>query len=118
MFLTLFVLQSTMLNETTRPKPGALYVLGILCLVPILGFIAGIVFFILGIVYYKDKWFSLMGVFGILWTIALYVILFYVAFFSSIGKQGFAGLSQQNLNGLVSEIEFYKTQHGSYPDKL
>ena len=59
-----------------------------------------------------------MGVFGIVWTIAIYSALFYISFRSPIGKQAYAGLSQQNLNGLVVEIEFYKTQHGSYPDSL
>ncbi|MBV4356418.1 hypothetical protein [Pinibacter aurantiacus] len=107
-----------MSNQTTRPKPGALYVLGILCFIPVLGFIAGVVFLTIGIIYYKDKWFSLMGVFGIVWTIACYATLFYVGFHSSVGRQGFADLSQSNLNSLVGEIEFYKVQHGHYPDKL
>jgi hypothetical protein len=107
-----------MSNQTNRPKPGALYALGILCLLPLIGFFAGVVFLILGIVHYKDKWFSLMGAFGIVWTIAIYSSLFYVGFYSSFGKNNFAKLSQQNLNGLVSEIEFYKIQHGNYPDSL
>lgn len=104
--------------QTARPKPGALYALGIICLIPVIGFIAGIVFLIVGIAYYKDKWFSLMGVFGILWTVALYSVLFYFSFRSPLRQKAYENMAQSNLNVLVKEIEFYWTQHGAYPDSL
>jgi hypothetical protein len=33
-------------------------------------------------------------------------------------RQGFATISQMQLNGLVQNIEFYKLQHAQYPDSL
>jgi hypothetical protein len=33
-------------------------------------------------------------------------------------KQGFADISQMELNKLVKYVEFYKLQHGEYPESL
>ena len=33
-------------------------------------------------------------------------------------RQGFATISQMQLNGLLANIEFYKLQYGQYPDSL
>ncbi|HET6996299.1 MAG TPA: type II secretion system protein GspG [Chitinophagaceae bacterium] len=99
-------------------KPRPPYLLGLLCLIPLLGAIAGIVLLILGITKYKDKWMIMIGAFGILFTVGIYSFLFYFMRYSELSRKGFAELSQMNLNSLVSHIEFYKLQHGHYPDNL
>ena len=73
---------------------------------------------ILGITRFKDKWFTLIGVFGILFTIIIYTTLFYVGNHTSYIKNGFRVMSQINLNNLVKDIEFYKITNGQYPDSL
>ena len=57
-----------------RPKPP--YLMGLLCLIPLIGAFFGLSFIISGIGKYKDRWFTLMGVFGIVYTIAIYTALY------------------------------------------
>lgn len=94
------------------------YLLGILCLIPLIGLFVGIVFIILGITRFKDRWFTLIGVFGVVFTIGIYSFLIYSAKNSKVFESGFTQISQQNLNDLVKSIEFYKIQNGTYPDSL
>lgn len=104
---------------TTVPaKQKPPYLLGLLCLIPLIGAFVGLVFVILGITRFKDKWFTLIGVFGILFTIIIYTTLFYVGNHTSYIKNGFRVMSQINLNNLVKDIEFYKITNGQYPDSL
>jgi hypothetical protein len=95
-------------------KPS--YLIGLICLIPMFGAIAGIVFIINGISKYKDKWFVIMGAGGILFTICFW----YIVFFSN--TFGFPGLmvqaSQRQLNSLMKAVEFYKIKNGVYPDSL
>jgi hypothetical protein len=95
-----------------------IYLIGILCFIPLLGAIAGVVLIILGIVHFRDKVFIFIGAAGILFTVALYGSLFYVAENSGFADKGFAKIAQTQLNDLVKSIEFYKLQNGSYPDSL
>ena len=37
---------------------------------------------------------------------------------ASIFKKGFVDISEMQLNSLAKNIEFYKLQHGQYPDTL
>lgn len=97
-------------------KPG--YLVAILCLIPVIGFFAGIVVFILGIIHYKDKVFVIMGAIGMLITIAMYGSIIYFAQTSSTVNDGFSDITQTQLNDLVKSIEFYKLQNGLYPDSL
>jgi hypothetical protein len=97
-------------------KPG--YLIGILCLIPVIGFFAGLVVLILGIVHYKDKVFIIMGAIGMLITIGIYGSMIYFVQTSGIVKDGFANIAQIQLNDLVKDIEFYKLQNGTYPDSL
>ncbi|MGA1977989.1 MAG: type II secretion system protein GspG [Bacteroidales bacterium] len=103
-------------SETAIPKP--LYFLGLICLIPLIGAFVGLVFVILGITKFKDKWFTLIGVFGIVFTIIVYSSLFYASKHASIFKNGFEQLSQMQLNNLVKDIEYYKLINGQYPDSL
>ncbi|WP_165836321.1 type II secretion system protein GspG [Taibaiella soli] len=84
---------------------------------PLLGAILGVGILITGIFKYKDKWFIAIGVFGILFTVAVYGSLFYFSKSKFVG-QGFVKISQMELNQLVRSIEFYNLEHGVYPDSL
>jgi len=83
-------------------------------LLPLIGGIHGVIMIINGIFKYKDKKFALIGLAGVLFTIAVYAPLVYL---SSQGS-GFVEISKIQLNSLVKEIEFYKIQNCSYPDSL
>src|SRR6478736_8243400 len=100
----------------TKPKPP--YLLGLLCLIPLVGAFVGLGLLLYGILKYKDKWLSIIGAAGILWTILVYSALFYAGTHASVFKEGFVKISQMQLNSLVKDIEFYKLSHGEYPDSL
>jgi len=102
--------------KTSNKKPP--YLLGLICLIPLIGAFVGFVFIVLGITRFKDKWFTLIGVAGILFTVIIYSSLFYATKHSSVVKNGFREISQMELNDLVKDIEFYKMQNGQYPDSL
>ncbi len=101
---------------TTRSKPP--YLLGLICLIPLVGAFAGLGLLLYGLLVYKDKWLSIIGAAGILWTVLIYSSLFYAGTHASVFKKGFEDISQMQLNGLVKHIEFYKLSHGQYPDRL
>ena len=107
------------METTTVPqKPKPPYLLGLLCLIPLVGAFIGLGLLLYGLLKYKDKWLSLIGIAGIIWTIIFYSTLFYAGRHASIFKKGFADISQMQLNSLIKNIEFYKLQHGYYPDSL
>lgn len=108
-------LSKTRPNYISKKPP---YLLGLLCLIPLIGAFFGLVFIILGITRFKDKWFTLIGVAGIVFTVIAYSSLFYASKNFSIFKEGFKDLSQMQLNSLVKEIEYYKIENGAYPDSL
>jgi hypothetical protein len=99
-----------------KSKPP--YLLGLLCIIPLVGAFVGLGLLLYGIIKYKDKWLSIIGAAGIVWTIIVYSSLFYEATHASVFKQGFEDISQMQLNSLVKNIEFYKLQYGQYPDSL
>jgi hypothetical protein len=100
--------------KTYRPP----YWLGLLCLIPLIGAFVGLGLLLYGVLKYKDKWLSIIGAGGIVWTIVVYSTLFYTATHASIFKKGWADISQMQLNSLTKNIEFYKLEHGQYPDSL
>lgn len=99
-----------------KSKPP--YLLGLLCLIPLVGAFVGVGLLLYGLIKYKDKWLSIIGAAGILFTVFVYGSLFYAMKHTSIFKRGFADISQMQLNSLPKNIEFYKIQHGQYPDSL
>lgn len=107
-------MQTATLPTQSRPP----YLLGLLCLMPLLGAFVGVILLILGIVKYKDKWLTIIGVLGIVLTVGIYSFLFYYMKNGDLSKKGFADISQMQLNSLVKNIEFYNIQHGQYPDNL
>ncbi|MGZ3752532.1 MAG: type II secretion system protein GspG [Mucilaginibacter sp.] len=119
------IVENGIANERTRlggfKSPAtfkAVYLFGILCLIPLIGAFAGVLFIILGIVHYKDRIMIIIGVLGIVITIAVYGSLFYSVQHSGVFEDGFAEIAQTQVNDLVKSVEFYKLQNGTYPDSL
>ena len=100
----------------TKSKPP--YLLGLLCLIPLVGAFVGLGLLLYGLLMYKDKWLSIIGAAGILWTIIVYSTLFYAGTHASAFTKGFEDISQMQLNSLVKNVEYYKLTHGQYPDSL
>jgi hypothetical protein len=100
----------------TNPKPP--YLLGLLCLIPLVGALVGLGLLLYGLIKYKDKWLSIIGAAGILWTIIFYSALSYAGKYATVFRKGFEDISQMQLNSLVKNIEYYKLIHGQYPDSL
>ena len=100
----------------TKSKPP--YLLGLLCLIPLVGAFVGLGLLLYGLLKYKDKWLSIIGAAGIVWTIIVYSTLFYAGTHASIFKKGFEDISQMQLNSLIKNIEYHKLTHGQYPDSL
>jgi hypothetical protein len=113
-----FTLFQMMQTQITPAKSKPPYLLGLICFIPLVGAFVGLGLLLLGIFRYKDKWLSIIGVAGILFTVLVYGSLFYSMKHLSIFKAGFADISQTQLNSLTKNIEFYKLQHGQYPDSL
>lgn len=107
-------METTTVNQKSKPP----YLLGLLGLIPLVGAFVGLGLLLYGLLKYKDKWLSIIGAAGIVWTIVVYSALFYAGTHASIFKKGFADISQMQLNSLVKNIEFYKLEHGQYPENL
>ena len=100
----------------TKSKPP--YLLGLLCLIPLVGAFVGLGLLLYGLIKYKDKWLSIIGAAGILWTIIFYSALLYAGTHASVFRKSFEEISQMQLNSLVKNVEYYKLIHGQYPDNL
>jgi hypothetical protein len=106
------------MEPTTPAKSKPPYLLGLLCLIPLVGAFVGLGLLLYGLLKYKDKWLSVIGAAGILWTALIYSTIFYSLTNATTFKKGFQHISQMQLNSLVKNIEFYKLLHGQYPDSL
>jgi len=106
------------MKDETKNKKNSPYLLGLLCILPLIGGFVGLGLLLLGIFKYKDKWLAIIGASGIIFTILVYFSLFYYMKNGDLSKKGFADLSQQQLNELVKTIEYYKLNNGVYPDSL
>lgn len=108
------IVETTAISQKSKPP----YLLGLLCLIPLVGAFVGLGLLLYGLLKYKDKWLSIIGAAGIVWTIIVYSALFYAGTHVSIFRKGFADISQMQQNSLVKNIEFYKLEYGEYPDNL
>jgi len=108
--------------ETNEKLSGFPFVIGGLSFIPLLGIPFGITALIWGITTRKmgGKKLALLGGAGILVTLVLYGGLFYFGFAKRGGiyDELRTQLAQSDLNSLVQAVEFYKVQHGSYPESL
>jgi len=102
-------------------------VLGAISFIPLIGFFAGIIAVILGIIDIKKNKSKLgvigliLGIVGILITIGIYGSLFYVGFVQKDGVYDDLRskmVSEQNLPNTINAIEAYKVRFGKYPDTI
>jgi len=91
--------------------------LGLLGLIPLVGAFVGLALILYSIFRYKDKLLFLIGLAGIVFSIFIYSSLFALTKTSTV-KTALAQFSQQSLNSLSRNLEFYKIEHGHYPDSL
>ena len=113
----------TLANKTVPEKLGIFpYVLGGMSFIPLLGVIFGVIAIVWGLVTNKlgGKRLAAIGAGGIFFTVILYGALFYFGFMQRGGVYDDlrAKLAQTTINSLVQSIEFYKVQHGKYPESL
>lgn len=122
--LNFFGLAQAKINQTPRPfSPIKVYEkspywIGLFCFIPVFGAFVGLVLVLYGLLKYKDKWLTLIGVAGIGFTIFVYTFLFNFGFKSNIVANGFSKISEDKINVLVKHIELYKLSNGIYPDSL
>jgi len=109
--------------DTTPEKlQGFPYVIGGLSFIPLMGVPFGIIAILWGLLTKKrgGKRLALIGAAGICFTI----ILFGGSFYFGLKQRGGvydklrARQAQANLDSLVQSIEYYKVQHGTYPESL
>jgi hypothetical protein len=118
-FSIIFMKMTIMPENENHPKPPlAVYLLGILGIIPLIGAIVGFILIILGIAAYRSWKLIVIGGAGILWSVVLYGSLFYFGFFSPMGRNGFAKIAKQELTEVAHDLELYKLENGDYPDSL
>lgn len=110
-------------SHTATNKLGApAYFVGGMSFFPLIGIPFGLVAIVWGLVTRKrgGKLLALAGVTGIVFTVVLYGALFYFGFIHRGGPYDAlrVQLAQVALDSLVPSIEFYKVQHGTYPESL
>lgn len=119
-------MENTENHTPVAPQPKihtAAYVLAAISFIPLIGLLFGIAALVLSILGWRKrgaKIVALIASLGMLCTVALYGALFYFGFVQRGGV--YDELRQQltvnTLSTLVSEIEFYRLQHGVYPESL
>lgn len=110
------------MSEPKEKISGLPFVFAGLSFIPLLGVPLGIVAIVLSAASKKQGRLKvvLIASSGICFTMFLYGSLFYFGFvqrggiYDDLRKE----LAQSNLNTLVQTVEFYKVQHGEYPESL
>lgn len=104
------IVKKTFLEKITSKR---LYKFGFLGLIPNLGLITGIILIVQGFIR-KDIKMKIIGVAGILFT----PIFWYVFLNSDFQKNNLTQFTNNQLNEVVKDLEFYKSKTGQYPDSL
>jgi hypothetical protein len=94
------------------------YKKGLICLIPIVGAVFGVMFIADGFGKYSDKRFVLIGLGGIVFNACIALSIFYYFDLGAKFNAGFVPLSQSQLNSVMREVEFFKLKNGVYPDSL
>ncbi len=98
------------------------FVIGGMSFIPMIGVLFGFIAILWGLATKKSggKKLALIGMGGIIFTVALYSALFYFGFMQRGGVYDDlrTKLSENTITTLVQAIEFYKTQNGEYPHSL
>src|SRR6185437_8989998 len=91
---------------------------GLVGFVPNFGVIAGLILFFKGIFQFKDRWLVVIGVADVLFTVVFWFVFTRWEMNSGTFTVLWTKMSQDQVNSLFRDIEFYKIQHGAYPDSL
>ena len=125
------IFENIMIENTDNTVPSAprakihiaAYILAAVSFIPLLGLPFGLAALIWGILKRRKrgaKIVALIASAGMLCTVAIYGALFYFGFaqrggvYDEMRRQ----LAVNTLSTLVSEVEFYRLQHGVYPESL
>ena len=95
-----------------------LYNRGWLGLIQLIGALIGLWLTLLGTFKYKDRKLSLIGVLMILFTVLIYSSIYYYFNYTISARKNFSVFAKPKMDNLIKSIEFYKVQHGHYPDSL
>jgi len=101
------------MKQDTNWKPP--YLLGLLGLIPLVGFFVGISLILYSIFRYKDRKLTWIGIFCILFTVLVYSVVYAI---NTNVENGFETLSQRNMTVLVKEIEIFRNENNRYPNNL
>ena len=104
--------------ESDEAKARRIAPWGFLGLLPNFGVIAGIVLLYQGIIRLKSRLLVIIGVADILFTIVFWAAMEHWVFHSRLFLQADKEMSKSQLNTIFKSVEFYKIQHGHYPDSL
>ena len=112
-------LRTTIPKKENKSRPP--YYLGLLCIIPVVGAFVGIYLIIIGAFKFKNKVLIISGLFGII--LSLIVVGYFTR---DIVKQRndlnksieIKHFTQQKLNALVKDIEFYNLIKNNYPESL
>jgi len=105
-------------QESDQAKARRIAPWGFVGLLPNFGVIAGIVLLYQGIVKYKSRLLIIIGVADILFTIVFWAVIQHWVFNGPVFIKLDKEMSQKMLNTVFKSVEFYKIQHGHYPDSL
>lgn len=105
-------------SATKRFSTLSYFLFALLCMVPLVGAIAGVVFIIIG-ASNRDKILIGTGIGGVLITGVVYGTLFYLSFSRDTSlSRAWDSFASAHLNAAIREVEFYKQINGRYPDNL
>jgi hypothetical protein len=107
------------MKQTTKVsgKSDPPYLMGLLGLIPLVGFFAGAVLLLYGVFKYRNVKLIVIGIACMLFTVFTYYSLYRFSRSEEILKVHDT-FAQDGLNTLVPHIEFYKMENGVYPDSL
>lgn len=107
---------STTPSTTPYQKPP--YKLGLLGIIPLVGFFVGLGLVLYSAFRYKDRKLTYIGVAGMAWTVIVYSLLFWHLTSGPGTNAAAIEFSKTRLTTLIKNIEFYRIQHNQYPDSL
>ena len=97
---------------------SAPYLLGLLGFIPLVGLFVGVGLILYGILKYKDKMLTIIGIACVLFSLGVYTTLFHIGSNPKYFKELWEENAQIQMNSLIRDIEFYKLKNGFYPDSL
>ena len=109
------------MNTEEKKKHGVgAFVLAGLSFIPLIGIFSGIICIVIAVVGKKSnsKLLGGLGFAGIIFSVVLYGTLFYKAFNDNEFSKGFEVHAVSAMTSIVRQIEYYKLQHGAYPESM